>query len=60
MAWSQELNTKLLEIAQTNVAIYDAYFSEMEQTASDESCLQQQRRSFGSRPILQIRRLSIS
>jgi len=50
-AWSPELNAKLLEIAQTNVAMYDAYFSEMEQTASDETYLQQHRRSFGSRPI---------
>lgn len=50
-AWSPELNAKLLEIAQTNVAMYDAYFSEMEQTASDETYLQQHRRSLGSRPI---------
>src|SRR6266851_8743953 len=50
-AWSPELNARLMEIAQTNVAMYDAYFSEMEQTASDETYLQQHRRSFGSRPI---------
>ena len=50
-AWSPELNAKLLEIAQTNVAMYDAYFSEMEQTASDETYLQQHRLSLGSRPI---------
>jgi pimeloyl-ACP methyl ester carboxylesterase len=50
-AWSTQLNAKLLEIAQTNVAMYDAYFSEMEQTASDETYLQRHRRSFGSRPI---------
>ena len=31
--------------------MYDAYLSEMEQTASDETYLQQHRRSFGSRPI---------
>lgn len=49
--WSPELNAKLLEIAQTKVAMYDAYASEMEQTASDETYLQQHRRSFGSRPI---------
>jgi len=49
--WSPELNAKVLEIAQTKVAMYDAYSSEMEQTASDETYLQQQRRSFGSRPI---------
>ena len=49
--WSPELNAKLLEIAQTKVAMYDAYSSEMEQTAGDETYLQQHRRSFGSRPI---------
>jgi len=40
-----------LEIAQTKVAMYDAYASEMEQTPADEVYLQQHRRSFGSRPI---------
>jgi formylglycine-generating enzyme required for sulfatase activity len=49
--WSPELNAKLLEIAQTKVAMYDAYLSEMEQTPSGEAYLQQHRRSFGSRPI---------
>jgi pimeloyl-ACP methyl ester carboxylesterase len=49
--WSPELNAKVLEIAQTKVAMYDAYSSEMEQTASDETYLQQHRGSFGSRPI---------
>jgi hypothetical protein len=49
--WSPELNAKVLAIAQTKVAMYDAYSSEMEQTASDETYLQQHRRSFGSRPI---------
>jgi pimeloyl-ACP methyl ester carboxylesterase len=49
--WSPELNAKLLEIAQTNVAMYDAYASEMEQTEADEIYLQQHHRSFGSRPI---------
>jgi pimeloyl-ACP methyl ester carboxylesterase len=49
--WSPELNAKVLEIAQTKVAMYDAYSSEMEQTASDETYLRQHRRSFGSRPI---------
>ena len=49
--WSPELNTKLLEIAQTKVAMYDAYSSEMEQTTADETYLQQHPRSFGSRPI---------
>jgi pimeloyl-ACP methyl ester carboxylesterase len=50
-AWSPELNAKVLEIAQTTLAMYDAYSSEMEQTPSDETYLQQHRRSFGSRPI---------
>jgi hypothetical protein len=45
------LNAKVLEIAQTKVGMYDAYSSEMEQKASDETYLQQHRRSFGSRPI---------
>jgi len=50
-AWSPELNAKLLALAQTKVAMYDAYASEMEQTPADEIYLQQHRRSFGSRPI---------
>ena len=45
------MNDKLLEIAQTKGAMYDAFISEMEQTPWDETYLQQQRRSFGSRPI---------
>jgi formylglycine-generating enzyme required for sulfatase activity len=49
--WSPELNAKLLEIAQTKVAMYDAYASEMEQTTADEIYLQQHHRSFGSLPI---------
>jgi formylglycine-generating enzyme required for sulfatase activity len=49
--WSPELNAKLLELAQTKVAMYDAYLSEMEQMPRDEAYLQKHRRSFGSRPI---------
>jgi pimeloyl-ACP methyl ester carboxylesterase len=49
--WSRELNAKLLEIAQTKAAMYDAYISEMEETPADEIYLQQHRHSFGSRPI---------
>jgi pimeloyl-ACP methyl ester carboxylesterase len=49
--WSTELNDKLLGIAQTKVAMYDAYISEMEQMPADELYLQQHHRSFGSRPI---------
>lgn len=50
-AWSPELNSRVLAIAQTKTAMYDAYASEMEETAGDETWLQQHRRSFGSRPI---------
>jgi len=49
--WSPELNAKLLEIAQTKVALYDGYASEMEQMTQDEIYLQQHRPSYGSRPI---------
>jgi pimeloyl-ACP methyl ester carboxylesterase len=51
VAWSPELNAKLMEIAQTKIAMYDAYASEMEQMTQDEAYLQQHPRSFGSRPI---------
>jgi hypothetical protein len=50
-AWSPELNAKLLQIAQTKVAMFDAYISEMEQAPWDESYLKQHRQSLGSRPI---------
>ena len=49
--WSPELNAKLLELAQTKVAMYDSYISEMEQMPEDETYLQQHNRSLGSRPI---------
>jgi pimeloyl-ACP methyl ester carboxylesterase len=49
--WSPELNASLLHIAQTKVAMYDAFISEMEQMAWDETWLQQHRRSLGSRPV---------
>jgi formylglycine-generating enzyme required for sulfatase activity len=49
--WSPELNAALLQLAQTKVAMYDAYISEMEETPGDENYLKQHRRSFGSRPI---------
>jgi hypothetical protein len=49
--WSPELNAKLLELAQTKVAMYDAYISEMEQMPEDESYLQEHSRSLGSLPI---------
>jgi pimeloyl-ACP methyl ester carboxylesterase len=50
-AWSQELNAKVLEIAQSKAGMYDSYASEMEQTPADETYLQQHVRSFGPRPI---------
>lgn len=50
-AWSAELNDKVLQIAQTKVAMYDAFISEMEQMATDEAYLKQHRRSLGSRPV---------
>jgi pimeloyl-ACP methyl ester carboxylesterase len=49
--WSPELNAKLLQIAQTNVAMYDAYISEMQEMPRDEAWLQQHVRSLGSRPV---------
>jgi hypothetical protein len=49
--WSSELNAALLQLAQTKVAMYDAYISEMEQTPRDEAYLRQHHRSMGSRPI---------
>lgn len=49
--WSPELNAKLLELAQTKVAMYDSYISEMEQVPEDERYLAQHARSLGSRPI---------
>jgi pimeloyl-ACP methyl ester carboxylesterase len=50
-AWSPQLNAKLLAIAATKVAMYDAYLSEMEQMPVDEAYLQQHRQPLGSRPI---------
>ena len=49
--WSAELNAKLLELARTKVAMYDAYISEMEQMRPDEIYLEQHPRSLGSRPL---------
>jgi pimeloyl-ACP methyl ester carboxylesterase len=49
--WSPELNAKLLELAQTKVAMYDSYISEMEQVPVDEAYLEHHSRSLGSRPI---------
>ena len=49
--WSPKLNAKLLDLAQTKAALYDAFISEMEQMSTDEAYLEQHPRSFGSRPI---------
>jgi pimeloyl-ACP methyl ester carboxylesterase len=50
-AWSPQLNATLLKLAQTKVAMYDTFISEMEQMSADEAYLEQHRQSFGSRPI---------
>jgi pimeloyl-ACP methyl ester carboxylesterase len=49
--WSPELNAKLLELAQSKLAMYDAYISEMEQMPQDENYLEQHSRPLGSVPI---------
>ena len=49
--WSSRLNAEILQIANSKVAMYDAYISEMKEMPADELWLQQHRRSFGSRPI---------
>jgi pimeloyl-ACP methyl ester carboxylesterase len=49
--WSPELNTTLLQLAQTKVAMYDAFISEMAQMPEDEAYLQQHNHLLGSRPI---------
>ena len=49
--WSPELNARLLELAQSKVALYDAFISEMEQMPADEAYLQRHTHSLGSRPI---------
>ena len=49
--WSPQLNAKLLELAQTKLAMYDAYISEMEQMPEDEAYLAQHEHSLGARPL---------
>jgi pimeloyl-ACP methyl ester carboxylesterase len=49
--WSPELNARLLQLAQSKVAMYDAFISEMEQMPADEAWLQQHSHSLGSRPV---------
>jgi pimeloyl-ACP methyl ester carboxylesterase len=50
-AWSAALNAKLLELATTKVAMYDAYISEMEQMGADDEYLEAHHHSLGSRPV---------
>jgi pimeloyl-ACP methyl ester carboxylesterase len=49
--WSPELNAKLLKIAQTKLALYDAFISEMEQMPEDEAYLEQHSHPLGTRPV---------
>ncbi|HEY1633086.1 MAG TPA: alpha/beta hydrolase [Rhizomicrobium sp.] len=49
--WSPALNARLMRIATTKVALYDAYISEMEQSPWDEDYLRRHVRSFGARPV---------
>jgi pimeloyl-ACP methyl ester carboxylesterase len=49
--WSVELNDKLLAIAHSKLAMYDAYASEMQQMREDERYLAKNSHSLGSRPI---------
>jgi pimeloyl-ACP methyl ester carboxylesterase len=49
--WSPELNASLLQIAQTKVALYDEFISEMEQMPANEAYLKEHSGSLGSRPV---------
>lgn len=49
--WSPELNSRLLDLTQHKVAMWDAIISEMEQVPGDEAWLQQHRRFLGSTPV---------
>ena len=49
--WSPRLNGKLVEIAQHNLAMWDAIISEMEQFSADETWLQKHRRFLGRTPV---------
>jgi hypothetical protein len=49
--FSTELNAALLHFARTQVSLYDAMISEMEEMFRDEAYLQQHVTSYGSRPI---------
>jgi pimeloyl-ACP methyl ester carboxylesterase len=49
--WSPQLNAKLLELAETKLAMYDSYVSEMEQMPEDEAYLARHEHSLGARPL---------
>jgi pimeloyl-ACP methyl ester carboxylesterase len=49
--WSPGLNAKVLQVAQSKIAMYDADISEMKELPADESYLQRHRRLLGARPI---------
>lgn len=49
--WSAALNARLLEIARTKTAMWDADISEMRETPADEVWLIEHRRSLGDRPV---------
>jgi len=49
--WSDALNARLIDIAQHNVAMWDADISEMEQMPADELWLQRHRRFLGRTPV---------
>ena len=49
--WSANLNSTVLRIANTHVALYDAVISEMNSMPADEEWLTAHRRSFGNRPL---------
>lgn len=50
-SFSAELNATLLQFARTQVSLYDAMISEMEEMAWDQTYLQHHVTSYGSRPI---------
>ncbi|HEY1961126.1 MAG TPA: hypothetical protein VGG69_01810, partial [Rhizomicrobium sp.] len=49
--WSPGLNAKLMQIARSNTAMYDADISEMEQMRWDEDYLAGHARQLGTKPI---------
>jgi pimeloyl-ACP methyl ester carboxylesterase len=50
-SWSAELNASVLKVAETKVALYEAFMSEMQFMPADEDYLQQHHMSYGSRPL---------